>query len=180
MASHLTRCFPASGRHDRRAAISHRCAWRKGRFLLRPTPLRIEPPMLAGSRRAGSEQVPDESRRCLRSAHHCFRPHVGRPAPIRTCREPDIYQLVGRLPDVQDCRPPCQDMGCGSKHIAGRRHHRDGSPIRVGLPGRKRSSRALGNSPSNARLNRHQTLTSKRSSIMTLFQAITKALTKRL
>jgi hypothetical protein len=54
------------------------------------------------------------------------------------------------------------------------------SPLQIGLPGWMRSSPALASSHANVRLYRPQTFMSKRSSIMTLFQAFTKALTKRL
>jgi hypothetical protein len=54
------------------------------------------------------------------------------------------------------------------------------SSLQIGLPGWMRNSPALASSHADVRLYRPQTFTSKRSSIMTLFQALTNVLTKRL
>ena len=95
---------------------------------------------------------------------------------IRTCRELDNYQSAGQPPGAQGCRATARGVKANTSQAE---DFAALSLLQIGLPGWTRSSPALAGSRANVRLYRPQTFMSKRSNIMTLFQAFTKTLTKR-
>jgi hypothetical protein len=106
--------------------------------------------------------------------------------PSRSIRaDPDVpairHSLIGWSAARSPRLPPAGASGRGVKANTSQAADIAAmSPLQIGLPGWISSSPALASSHADLRLYRPQTFMSKRSSIMTLFQAFTKALTKRL